>query len=95
MNIFHNGLLEWIIGAFFLVVGVLRFSQPLLLVTENEVILKNTLGMTIKRVEYERYDLRIDKYRLYAGDHSFALSALIIHKPDFEHLRKHVESGKI
>lgn len=62
-----NTLLFFTSGAIPLTFGVLALTVPTVIVTEDEVQLRNLYGMTMKRIPYRRDEISFDGLRMMAG----------------------------
>lgn len=81
--------LQLIMGCFFIILGILYLTNPALVITAKEVVVKNPFGLTMKRYPYTMGDLKIEGNKiLLANKKIFVAASFVIHSPDFKKLKK-------
>ena len=79
--------LQTIMGALLLVFSVLMWRQPLLVVTNTEIQLRNSLGMTLRRLPYARQEVHMEGNTIWVKQQRLPIIAWITHKPDMIRLK--------
>lgn len=79
--------LQTLMGALLLVFSVLMWRQPLLVITDTEIQLRNSLGITLRRLPYTRQEVRIDGSAIWVKQQRLPVVAWITHKPDMQRLK--------
>lgn len=79
-----GNVLQLGMGAFFILIGLLFLTQPVLVVTNTEIQLKNMIGMTLKKALYQNKAITFDGNKLMVdGKRFFVGSAFNCKKADF------------
>lgn len=77
-------LLQLVMGSFFILIGVLFLTQPVLVVTNTEIQLRNMIGMTLKKAFHQKQNITFDENKLMVdGKRFFVGSAFNSKKADF------------
>lgn len=85
-----NGL-QLFMGCFFILLGILYTANPALLITETEILVKNPLGMTLKRYPYTIENVEISGNKiLVAGKKVFIAAAFVVHATDFNKFKAYL-----
>ncbi|MCP4439151.1 MAG: hypothetical protein GY810_09435 [Aureispira sp.] len=83
-------MIQLLMGSFFIFLAVMLFTQPILVVTQSEIQLKNLLGMTMRKVAYNGKVVTLDNNKLMVdGKKVFTGSAFNCNKPDFEKVKEY------
>jgi hypothetical protein len=92
--------LNLIIGFLNLFIGIKMLTQPVLVITDQEIEIKNLLGMTMKRVPFNSYaELEIEEGSLYVNQggmrtRATRVSRFLHHGPDLENLHELIAANK-
>jgi hypothetical protein len=78
-------VLQLFMGSFFILLGILYVSNPALVITENEILIKNPLGMTMKRYPHHLNNVETSGNKIIVdGKKVFLAANFVIHGPDFK-----------
>lgn len=84
---------QMIMGPMFVLLGVLLFVIPTIVITKNEIQMRNLFGMTLKRYSYNSDNVRVEGRKLYIDNKKVRLGAGgAMHGPDVNRAFLHFDS---
>ena len=85
--------LQLFMGPMFILMGILLMANPTIVVTPTEIQMRNILGMTLKRHQYNASNTELRKNGLYVNDRKVRIGiGGLMHQPDVKKAVAHFKS---
>ncbi|MCH2044284.1 MAG: hypothetical protein MK212_09065 [Saprospiraceae bacterium] len=98
LNLLYLGnMMQVCLGAFLFLVGILNLVNPIAVLTDTELQLRNAIGMTLKRYRYKEETVEIREGKLFIGGKKLRFAGWMLRRAEWEalldHMREVAEDG--
>ena len=87
MGFWQMEMLEIFMGFVLLILGFFFYKNPIMVVFNTEIELRNAFGMTLRKTNYQTQHIRFEGYKLFVNNQRWPISALIAQKSDLQKLK--------
>jgi hypothetical protein len=78
--------LNMVLGAVFLIMGILYFFSPAVVYSSTQLEMKNLLGITLKRYSFEEDTFSVQNGRIYVNGKKINISPMMVKKKELNEL---------
>jgi len=90
----RGNIAQIILGGSLILVGSLMIKNPVLVIDEKNIYIKNGFGMTVKTYPYTFETLRYESNRFWVGDKKLGVVGWMLDKKSLQGFLKYLEQNK-
>lgn len=93
LNLMYLGnMMQVGLGAFLFIVGILNLVNPIAVLTDTELQLRNALGMTLKRYKYKEEKVEIREGKIFISGKKLRFAAWMLRRAEWDALLDHMRA---